>query len=288
MVDFVQPRGYAIELEDRDELRSSSVKAQYMLRGKQPELMDPRKSLLANRGFLQVEMQGEIGACQGVSLTDTGEFAFTFATGEVIQFDWMFAYLESQKVHKLYGRDVGSTLSGGTKVALEGLAPEEQGVKYPTQYTTNWCKPQQYVDRKKFLLKSHVETPDSESVRDFLGSALGIVQVGMPWGPAMQPDQFGCINEWYTTRDDGGHAWVIVGYLPDSVVGRKSSCGWWLLIKNSWSKRWGIGGYAYIDPKNVYDKFARHPHSVCYGRSDMETPIARKGKFDFIKNPILK
>lgn len=278
------PTGYVIDAEEKDWLTATAVEAEYFLRGEQPDKMDPRQSPLADRGFLQVEMQGNIGACQGVSLTDCAEFAYTFATGSVIQFDWMFAYIESQKENNIR-TDSGSTLSGGTRAAKRGFRPKADN-NYPQSYPGHrYVTDEMVQEAAPYPLESHTEMKSSDQVRDYIGSGNGIVQIGMPWGPAMEPDSKGVINDWYTTRDDGGHAWVIVGYVPDVVVGARSPAGWWPLAKNSWSRRWGLNGYFYFNPVAL-DKCLKHPHTTCLGRSDMKVPRPRKIKFDFTKNSV--
>jgi C1A family cysteine protease len=125
----------------------------------------------------------------------------------------------------------------------------------------------------------------AEQVKQFIGSGVGIVQIGITWGNEMTPDSQGCIRS-FSGRGGGGHAVVFCGYVPDSDVGVKSSAGWWLLLKNSWSKRWGKSGYAYVDPK-ACDQMIRHQWTSMYGRSDMDSPRPRPIKFDFTKQSIL-
>lgn len=284
-MDGVIPTDYRFDLEDKEEIIASSVDAEYAVRGAIPDQIDPRNSELATHGFLQVEMQGSVGACQGVSLTDTAEFAYAFATGEVIQFDWMHAYIESQKENNIR-TDGGSTLSGGTRAAKRGFRPKK-GNDYPNAYP-GW----KYVtdamkkEAEPFPLMSSTVMKDANNIREYIGSGIGIVQIGMPWGPAMKPDAKGIVNDWYTTREDGGHAWTICGYVQDVVVGARSPHGWWPVCKNSWSIRWGLRGYFYFNPVAL-NKCMQHPHTVCLGRSDMNVPKPRKIKFDFTKQSIL-
>jgi ribose 1,5-bisphosphokinase PhnN len=80
---------------------------------------------------------------------------------------------------------------------------------------------------------------------------------------------------------------VFCGYVPDHDVGVTSGSGWWALLKNSWNIRWGVRGYAFVAPKAI-DQMIRHPHTVMVGRSDMQSPRARRSKFDFTKKSILR
>ena len=276
--------GYPIELEDRDSLRSSATEAVLLMLGDLPERMDPRSSALGSQGFLQVEDQQQQGSCQGQSLSDCGEFAHTFATGEVIQISRQYAYIASQMENNIRS-DSGSTLEGGTRAFKKGF-PLESVAPYAGNRYPGWGYITQAMrDKAIYKLTSHTEMKSAEHVKQFIGSGVGIVQLGITWGNEMSPDGQGCIRS-FSGRGGGGHAIVFAGYVPDSDVGVKSSAGWWLLLKNSWSKRWGKSGYAYVDPK-ACDQMIRHQWTSMYGRSDMDSPRPRPIKFDFTKQSIL-
>jgi C1A family cysteine protease len=275
--------GYPIELEDRDSLRSSATDAVLLMMGDLPERMDPRSSGLGSQGFLQVEDQGQIGSCQGQSLSCCGEFSHAFATGEVIQISRMYAYIASQMENNIRS-DNGSTLEGGTRAFKKGF-PLESVALYTNRYPGWGYITQAMRDKAIYKLNSHTEMKSAEQVKQFIGSGVGIVQLGISWGNEMTPDGQGCIRS-FSGRGGGGHAIVFCGYVPDSDVGVKSSAGWWLLLKNSWSKRWGKSGYAYVDPR-ACDQMIRHQWTSMYGRSDMDSPRPRPIKFDFTKQSIL-
>jgi C1A family cysteine protease len=276
--------GYPIELEDRDSLRSSATDAVLLLMGEIPERMDPRSSALGSQGFLQVEDQGQQGSCQGQSLSCCGEFAHAFATGEVIQISRQYAYIASQMENNIRS-DNGSTLEGGTRAFKKGF-PLESVAPYAGNRYPGWGYITQAMrDKAIYKLNSHTEMKSAEQVKQFIGSGVGIVQLGISWGNEMTPDGQGCIRS-FSGRGGGGHAIVFCGYVPDSDVGVKSSAGWWLLLKNSWSKRWGKSGYAYVDPR-ACDQMIRHQWTSMYGRSDMDSPRPRPIKFDFSKQSIL-
>jgi hypothetical protein len=276
--------GYPIELEDRDALRSSATEAVLLMLGDLPERMDPRSSALGSQGFLQVEDQQQQGSCQGQSLSDCGEFAHTFATGEVIQISRQYAYIASQMENNIRS-DSGSTLEGGTRAFKKGF-PIESVAPYAGNRYPGWGYITQAMrDKAIYKLNSHTEMKSAEQIKKFIGSGVGIVQLGITWGNEMTPDSQGCIRS-FSGRGGGGHAIVFAGYVPDSDVGVKSSAGWWLLLKNSWSKRWGKSGYAYVDPR-ACDQMIAHRWTSMYGRSDMESPRPRPIKFDFTKQSIL-
>lgn len=273
--------GYAINEEDRENLAATQTNADLLMLGDIPPRMDPRNSPLASQGFIRVENQGQVGACQGFSLSCCGEFAHAFATGEVIQIDNMYAYIASQAKSGING-DRGSTLDGGTKAFLDGFPLEVE--PYRSAYPGRAYLTEERRNRAIYKLKSHTRITGAEHGKTFIGSGVGILQVGCSWGRSMTPDQHGCIRSF--APGGGGHAWVICGYVPDEDVGQQSGDDWWLLMKNSWDVRWGKRGYAYLAPR-AFNQMLRHSHTVVYGRSDMDSPRPRPIKFDFTKQSIL-
>lgn len=284
-LDFSEPDlpvgGYRIELEDREGIAASSTDCLFATFGDVPLRVDPRKSPLAEKGWLKVENQGQIGSCQGQSLTECAEFCWATATGgNVIQLSRMYAYLRSQQFDDIRG-DSGSTLSGGTKTAKEGICLEAIG-PYTSSYPGwNWITQAMTENAKNYKLKTHSVIRSADEVRQYIGSGIGIVQIGIAWNSTMTPDSRGCIRRW--SPGGGGHAIVLCGYLPDSDVGAQSSKGWWALLKNSWGSRWGVGGYAYVDP-NAINQMLSHQWTVMIGRSDMEVPGPRN--IDWVKESV--
>ena len=277
--------GYPIEQENRNYLKSVAIESPVLMMGELPVRVDPRKSPLATQGWLQVEDQGQIGSCQGNSLTECGEYCYTVATGKVIQLSRMYAYIASQMESNIRG-DSGSTLEGGTKAFMKGVCTEALA-KYPSSYP-GW----QYItqamrdEATKYQLQSIVEIKSADHVKQFIGSGIGIVQIGINWNDYMSNPVNGFIEDFRPTRFDGGHAICLAGYVPDDDVGKKSSAGWWVLLKNSWSKRYGVGGYAYVDPRAI-DKMIAHPNTSMYGRYDMKTPQVRQLPVDWTKESVL-
>lgn len=274
--------GYPIEDENIPELQATSTEPSVLMMGDLPERVDPRNHPQAGQGFLQVENQGSIGSCQGNSLTECGEFCYTLATGLVIQLSRMFAYLISQMADGIKG-DRGSTLNGGTKAARDvGFCPESNA-PYPSSYPGwSWVTSKMKELAAKIKLRSHAVIKTVDAAKQFLGSGLGVLQIGMGWNDYMQPDSDGCITNWRPTARMGGHAVTIVGYVLDSDVGRESGDGYWFLLKNSWGLRWGKRGYAYVSPRAM-QLILGHQWTVLIGRSDMDTPTPRPIPVDFTK-----
>jgi C1A family cysteine protease len=273
--------GYAIEQEDREFLKSHLTKMSSALKSYAiPEMVDPWK---LDERLTPTEDQLQIGSCQGQSLTDTAEYAMYVANGEIVQFSRMFAYLGSQKMDGISG-DNGSTLSGGTKLVSQYGLCLESTYPYPRSYPSGGVRnvPQGAWDEaKRFLMKGALDIEKAEDIRQFIGSGAGQVQIGIAWGDFMEP-KGGFITSFRPSGNFGGHAVVFAGYVPDSQVNKKSSAGYWLILKNSWSRRWGINGRAYVDPGAAADML-KHKFTVMVGRSDMGAPKPRPVPVDWTK-----
>lgn len=285
MAEVDQVLGYRYDLENRQSLKAMCVEATVLMLGDLPDRVDPRKSPLATQGWLQVENQGQIRSCQGQSLTECLEYCYAIVNpGSVMQFSRMYAYLTSQMESNITG-DSGSTLEGGTRAAKKGICREEIA-KYPGGYPGwNWVTQSMRDDAAKYRLQSVVEIKSAEHAKQFLGSGIGIVQLGISWNGSMNPDSRGCIRS-FSGGGGGGHAICFAGYVPDADVGQQSSAGWWLLLKNSWGKNWGDNGYAYVDPR-ACDQMLSHQWTSMYGRSDLEAPRVRPLPVDWTKDSLL-
>lgn len=272
--------GYAIQLENRKLITEMSTKAVTLMMGDLPDRVDPRQTELFKSGhWLQVEDQGQIGSCQGNSLTECGEYCYTVQSGRVIQLSRMYAYIRSQQFDNIKS-DSGSTLSGGTKCALDGICLE--GIaQYPSRYPGwGYITDAMKADAKNYILRSHTEIKQEQDVKKYIGSGLGIVHIGIGWGSAMEPNSQGVISSFRS--GNGGHAITLTGYVTDSDIGVKSSAGYWYLLKNSWSGRWGKNGFAYVDPRAV-SQMLQDRWTVFIGRSDMTAPEPRPIHVDFTK-----
>jgi hypothetical protein len=219
--------------------------------------------------------------CQGQALTENIEYCYTVATGKVLQFSRMFAYLESQRFDNIRS-DSGSTLSGGTKAVKQTGICREEIAPYPNRYPGHsWMTQIMRDDASKYKLLSHTEMSSVEQIKSFLGSGIGVVQIGISWNNSMNPSSNGTITS-FSGGGGGGHSVSICGYLPDSDINVKSSAGYWLILKNSWGTRWGVRGYCYVDPKAV-EQMLRHQFTVMIGRSEMVHPEPRPVPVDFTK-----
>lgn len=261
--------GYNPALERRDEIANSSTPMLFTMRDFQaPEEIDPRPLMRHDKQF-------NMGSCQGFSLTNCGEYLLALPYGSVSkerQFSQLFAYLESQRIDGLLGRDAGSTIAGGLKVASQvGYLPESE-LPYRTPYPSNARTLITDAMRKlaePFRIRSHTWLESYDAIFQYLASGSGAVHTGTLWN-----DSFYASNgvlESISLRNGGGHATAWLGYSK-----RKDSKGrnyiWRLNSHNdSWTE---------IAP-SIIDALCKHSYTSIVGISDLSTPGPRK--MDWIK-----
>lgn len=274
--------GYRIDLEDREQLEAECVPMALKSSDfDEPERIDPRPIVVT-------EDQGSMGSCQGHALSTCLEWCHYIATqGQYLQLSRLFAYLGSQKMSNIVG-DSGSTLQGGARLAKEhGICPEAQypyprPVVYPRggykAIPDNlWAAAAPYKIRSASWIE---QEPDAKT---FLASGAGLVEIGIAWGSAMTPNSQGIISRF--APGGGGHAVVIGGYVPDAAVGKSTDQGYYYLLHNSWSKRWGMDGWAYVTP-NAVRQMLQHRFTYFVGLSDMSE--VRPRSVDFIKESVIQ
>lgn len=223
-----------------------------------PEEIDPTL-------WHRIENQGSMGSCQGHALSSVCEYCYYIATGSIIQFSPMWCYLGSQKIDGLLGRDNGSTIDGGRRLAEEGGVCRLEVFPYPNpvHYSTN-IPSGAAADAAKYKIRHHVICRSYDDVFQFLASGMGGVELGITWNGSCQPNSQGRI-ETYNGGGGGGHAICFLGYSKDvrDSQGRK-----YLWLANSWDKNWGKNGFALVAPRAVEQMF-QSQYTVMIGMSEM-------------------
>lgn len=254
--------GYAIEHEKRDVLIATAkpVPANLMQSFNAPPEIDPRL-------WHKIEMQGSMGACQGHALSSVVEMAWFIVMGTAKQFSRLFGYYATQKLDGLLGRDVGSTIEGGCRLAKEYGLPPEEVMPYPVPARYTGRIPQAAWDAASpFRIRSHAVCNSYDDVFTYLASGQGGVEIGIAWG-SMTPVN-GVIENYTPGR--GGHAVCFLGYSRRrDADGRQ-----YLWMANSWDEQWGNRGWAEVAPRAV-DAMCRHQYTVMIGMSDLTTPKPR-------------
>lgn len=267
--------GYPIELERRGELQNTAQPFTISYRDfTPPDEIDPRK-------WVRHDRQGNMGSCQGHALTNAAEYLRALATEEPQednseQFSRLFAYLETQRIDGLLGRDAGSTIAGGLRVAREiGFCPEEL-LPYRTPYPSNARRlvTDQMRDAAGLVkVRSHAWLKSYDDIFRYLASGSGAVETGTIWNNSFY-DASGVLES-VSVRSGGGHAYVYLGYSR-----RKDRQGRnYLWRLNSHNDDW-----TEIAPR-VIDQLASHRFTATIGMSDLSTPKPRP--VDFRKESLL-
>lgn len=259
--------GYDPTIENRDEIANTATPMLFTMRDfKAPEEVDPRP-------LVRHDKQGNMGSCQGFSLTNSGEYLWALHTGSMSndrQFSQLFAYLESQRLDGLLGRDRGSTISSGLKIALDVGFLRLSELPYSTPYPANaqsLITDAMRIKAAEFKIRSHTWLESYDAIFQYLASGSGAVHTGTLWNDSFY-SQSGVLES-VSLRGGGGHATAWLGYSR-----RKDSRGRnYLWRLNSHQDSW-----TEIAP-SVIDALFKHQYTSIVGISDLTTPGPRKIKW---------
>jgi hypothetical protein len=187
----------------------------------------------------RTENQGPMGSCQGHSISSVLE-RLAMVRGEKVQLSEIFAYLATQKIDGLLGRDRGSTISGGCKVAMQYGCPPEKLTGYPRGYPSRSERVKilseaNYAAGEPYKAKSLWKVPkDHEAVLDFIGGGGGI-NFGIAYGSGTIPRDR-VLDTFRPGR--GGHAMAVLGYKSDGTLRAVNSHGdgEYFITKRGWEQ----------------------------------------------------
>jgi hypothetical protein len=230
--------------------------------------MDPRQDV-------QVEDQGQQGACAGFAGTSCVEFTYWIETKKKVQLSNAFLYYAAQKEDGING-DQGSTINGCAKVVRTYGVPPEKSWPYPSRYDNRPPNGDWEAQRRaaaQFRIGSHTFLTDPRETVQYLRKGIGGVQIGVSWGGEVDSS-----GEFHWQPGGGGHSVALLGWeetAKDMYV--------WLL--NSWGRRWGLNGWARVSIRTL-QKMLQHQHTVFVGYSDMDSPDhVRDIPVDFNREP---
>lgn len=274
-MNYEQFTGYDPTIERVDEIRETAT-AFAITYGDYaaPEEIDPR-------GKIRHDKQFDMGSCAGFSLTNNGEYIGTILQGwsdykDAFQFSQLFAYLETQRIDGLIGRDAGSTIAGGLKVAREiGFLPLSE-LPYRTPYPNNARTLITDAMRAKagaLKIGSHSWLTSYDGIFNYLASGVGSVHTGTVWNNSFYAT--GGVLERISLANGGGHATCWAGYSK-----RKDSRG----RKYLWRMNSHNDSWTEMAP-SVIDALCSHQYTSIVGMSDLSVPKPRK--IDFTRTSIL-
>lgn len=235
--------GYLIEEENHEYLQATAQPANTYSSGDfDPSLLDDPIGMI---DILHVEDQAQLSSCAGNSSTTLLEEGLFFQGGiKDIQLSRMFAYINGQHKCGISG-DRGATLEGVLKgFQLDGC-PEEKFMPYTGQYYTS-IPDEAKTDASQRKLLGSSQITDIRQIYEGLAKRIGGTFIGIPCTDEIfnsPPD--GILENYFPARA-GGHAMAFVDWCKDE----RDSRGWpYLLLANSWGKRYGYRGYRKVSPR---------------------------------------
>lgn len=214
--------------------------------------------------LIQQENQFSQGACQGHDLSTIVELCNRIATGgDYTQLSRQYAYVETQRIDGLIGRDQGSTITGGVKLATTRGLCEESLWPYTGKYHT---KPpsvtleQCYENAQKYRIAQHSMMRSYDDVFNWIDRGTGGVSFGIGWNSSCEH----AVCETYKSGGGGGHAIPVLFKSPRlDDHGRN-----YLWMNNSWGDNWGNKGWSEWAPAFI-EGLLRAQYTVAVGLTDM-------------------
>ena len=241
--------GYRYDLENYSALWTQGLPMYAAWREYAAAYPVPAPTEFDPRSWFEILDQNGLGACQGFALRDAVAFCHYLMSGELPNLSPGWCYIASQDADGFAGRDTGSTLEAGTKVARQGIplwdefpyshSYADQYRQYRTKKTSILADPS-----KLYAIDGGFPFSNEEDCKKFLDTRSGVIQIGIPWSLPS--------NKWeimsYPGASGGGHSVTIPGFLR---VQAWEPWGYGYLLKNSWNKSWGRDGWALLHPRVV-------------------------------------
>lgn len=221
------------------------------------------------RAIMKVENQGQVGACQGHSISSCCEWCYVIATGgQTEQLSRAYGYYESQRLDNITG-DRGSTVEAGIDLATKyGICPESMW-PYTGRYEPTRPRPIEELRAAaaQYKIGSSTNLKSYDAIRTFLGGGMGAVHLGITWNDSVNR---AVVNN-YSAAQGGGHS---IGLY--SLSDRKDAQGRpYIWMMNSWSPDWGAKGWAEWAPSAI-TQMLQSRYAVFIGVSDMPAVKPRK------------
>lgn len=210
------------------------------------------------------ENQKNLGSCQGNGLTSCLErlqWVRTRDKTQVVQLSRIFAYCASQKLDSLLGKDVGSTISSGCKLAVSTGVPPESLTSYPSRYPDRSSiirilSSENYAAGGPFKAVSTWRVPeDPEACMSFIAGG-GALSIGIAWYSGLIPADR-VVRKFNPPSRSGGHAMAVLGYTQAGN----------LVAVNS------HGDGKYEITQDAWRAIVRHQRSACIGLVGTSEPV---------------
>jgi C1A family cysteine protease len=201
------------------------------------------------------------GAVQYLCLKENYKWKFTPSR--------LFLYYNERVVEGSVWNDAGASLRDGIKVLnSQGICPEVEGdgtnPSWLWSYSDDAIKfrlqpsHQCYQDAVLHKALKYEAVPQTlEAIQTCLANGLPVV-FGIEVFDSFESSQVastGVVPMPDTSKESllGGHALLLVGYLPTAQVPGGTDPNGYFVFRNSWSSAWAAGGYGYIPYAYILD-----------------------------------
>jgi C1A family cysteine protease len=199
--------------------------------------------------------QGETGSCVGWATADSVLRWMFVKAGRLeqreqlsVRFIWMAAKESDEFTTQptTFIEDDGTSLKAALDVARKYGAVPDKVLPFKTGKLYPYSAPTFYALASKLKIKSYFNLKTNlGNWRSWLaahGPILTRLEVDATWDAATETR--GQLAEYKPRTARGGHAIALVGYTADAFI-----------VRNSWGRSWGDGGYAYASWKYAQAAF---------------------------------
>ena len=226
-----------------------------------PHLRAPGR--LDPRSWLNIRSSSSMLSSCGDALATCLEMIHWLKTGgEIVRLSRIFAYVISQKMDGLNGRDVGATVAGSVKASKVFGVCRERMMRTRSRYSDGFTVAAR-VDAAAYRAVSHSLLGSYDEVFQYLAKGLGAVLLATTWRESLARVD-GRIDD-LNGRILGAHVLAIVGYVDDVADDEGRA---YLLAANSHDRDWGENGFSLIAPR-LFDAWGADRASLLVGLSDL-------------------
>lgn len=205
------------------------------------KLIAPKKKLPTSVDLRQycspVENQGALGSCTAQALIGNLEMLQMKSNAPLIDVSRLFVYFNERVVEGTVKEDSGATIRTGIKVLARHGACEEKEWPYDIKQFAKKPPLNCYRHAKKHLITSYHSIKTVREILTCLAEGYPVV-FGFTVYSGFSSEEVSKTGIAQLPKEnevpEGGHAVMAVGY--NTKDGR-------ILVRNSWGKSWGQGGY---------------------------------------------
>ncbi len=185
----------------------------------------------------EIEDQGNLGSCTAQALAGNLEFLDKKIDSIYVDVSRLFIYYNERAIMDTIDYDSGASLRDGIKTLKNDGACYEKTWPYVISRFDRMPPLKCYTEAKKHLIESYHRLNNTSEMLACLAEGYPFV-FGFTVYESFESPQVKCTGIANMPAKDeraiGGHAVVAVGY--DQAAKR-------FLVRNSWGKKWGMGGY---------------------------------------------